>query len=150
MTSIFSYGTLMDRDLLSAILGHDLDSSQLKPAVLENHRAVCIAGASFPALVQDNNHNVTGMLITGLSRNDLKKIEYYEAGLYVTRDIDVTVTATGDICSALCYYEIVAPGFELIDETWSLEDWQRNKKPYLFKVQEVLTSDDLGTKDFPA
>jgi len=77
--SLFAYGTLQFAEVLRVLLdrvpGHT-------PGAVAGWRAAALAGRVYPGLVRAGDSEVTGMLITGLSLDELRLIDEYESGPY--------------------------------------------------------------------
>lgn len=122
---MFFFGTLMDRDVLTAVLGREVADGDVRPAVLDGWRRAGVAGRSYPMLVRHPAGRVEGLLVDGLDGDDRERLERYEGPEY--RVAALTVRADGGDVPAgvfLCRPEVEAGRRE-----WRLEDWRRRHKP---------------------
>jgi gamma-glutamylcyclotransferase (GGCT)/AIG2-like uncharacterized protein YtfP len=78
---LFFYGTLLDPDVQSLVLGRVLGAGDLTTAVLRHFRRVYIAGRSYPMIVPHHGGAVHGA-VTSLSRDELARIARYEGAGY--------------------------------------------------------------------
>lgn len=79
---LFFYGTLLDSDVQSAVLGRTLAQCDLLPAVLRHFRRVYIAGRRYPMVVPRRGGMVEGAVVERLNRDDLARIAIYEGDDY--------------------------------------------------------------------
>lgn len=80
MDPLFVYGTLRHLPLLELVLGRALPPDQCQPATVPDHLAYWVAGQAFPVLVQQSGAQAEGLLLTGLTPQDMARIGYYEGG----------------------------------------------------------------------
>jgi len=79
---LFFYGTLLDPDVQSAVLGRALARHDLTPAILRHFRRVYIAGRPYPMVVPHRGGLVEGAVAEHLSPDDLTRIALYEGEDY--------------------------------------------------------------------
>ena len=90
---VFAYGTLRDPNLLAVVLGH-VFSGVRRPAVIHGFRRAHVEGFDFPVIVREEGGRIDGILLEGLTEEDLVNLDAYEdvaAGLYDRVEGDVTV-----------------------------------------------------------
>jgi gamma-glutamylcyclotransferase (GGCT)/AIG2-like uncharacterized protein YtfP len=83
---LFVYGTLQFPEVLRALLGRMPAS---KPVTLDGWRAAALARRPYPGLVAANA-TVPGMLLTGLTAEELEILDEYESGPYDLREFSLT------------------------------------------------------------
>ncbi len=83
---LFAYGTLQFPEVLRVLLGRVPDCS---PMALEGWRAAALARRVYPGLVPADT-TVPGMLLTGLSEEELRVLDEYESGPYDLRRLSLT------------------------------------------------------------
>ena len=124
MRPLFVYGTLMDSDLLKAVLGRELRGVERMPARLADHAVERAQGAAFPMLVARPGAVAEGMLLIGLTRADMVRLEAYETALY-QREPCLAETTSGAVAAEL----FLATGrLKSSGEPWRLADWQARHK----------------------
>lgn len=99
----FVYGTLMSPDVLSYILPGT--SFNFTSAQLHGYRRYRLKNRRYPGVLPDtsgDSSSVNGMLVTGLSEDDLVKLHDYEGDEYEYREIEV-IAANGEIIRTSCY-----------------------------------------------
>jgi Gamma-glutamyl cyclotransferase, AIG2-like len=80
--AFFFYGTLMDRDLLSAVLGRRIWPHALRPAVLCGYRRSSVRGASYPVVLRQRGASVTGAILCGVGTAETARLCSYEGDGY--------------------------------------------------------------------
>jgi gamma-glutamylcyclotransferase (GGCT)/AIG2-like uncharacterized protein YtfP len=83
---LFAYGTLRFPETLRALLGRVPSASQ---ATLTGWRAAALAGRSYPGLVPANSE-VGGVVLDGLTAEEIRIIDAYEPDLYELRRVCVS------------------------------------------------------------
>jgi gamma-glutamylcyclotransferase (GGCT)/AIG2-like uncharacterized protein YtfP len=83
---LFVYGTLQFPEVLRALLGRIPDSSRV---ALNGWRAAALARRPYPGLVPANA-TVPGILLTGLTADELVVLDEYESGPYDLRQLSLT------------------------------------------------------------
>src|ERR1700742_1020342 len=78
----FFYGTLMDADLLSAVIGRRVRPTALKPALLRGFRRLAPNAFPYPIVIPDKSGSVNGVIIDGITPNEQKRLIAYESPGY--------------------------------------------------------------------
>ncbi len=116
MTALFFYGTLRDIELLSIVLGRSPE--RLSPETLPSYAVYWAKDNPFPMAVAEDGAEAEGLLIEGVSQDDLDRLDFYEGGFaYATLDLDI-----GDEANARVF--LPEPGMWEAGAPWSLHDWQ--------------------------
>ena len=96
--AVFVYGTLRDRGVLNAVLGHD--GAAGLPAWIDDHVALLARGHNFPMLRPDTDGRADGraegVLLTNLSAADIAALDAFEGETYQRRTMTV-MTASGQV-----------------------------------------------------
>lgn len=126
----FFYGTLMDREVLAAVLGR-VPPRLARPATLAGYRRVFRAGASYPVLVPAAGEAVAGVVVEGLGEGDARRLEAFEGSDYTPRE--VTVRLGGRPVPAWVF--IPTPGVPVTSRRWAPSDWRRRyRRQYLRRI----------------
>jgi len=137
---LFVFGSLMDPDLLSVVLGGAPDHLDREPARLAGYRRHRAEGEVFPVLVEDAAGRgwVDGLLLHGLTDGDLARILYYEGAEYAPHI--VTVTAAPRERRRRCRSRAFLSTGVLRDsgEPWELASWQSEEKPVALRLASEL------------
>lgn len=119
--ALFVYGTLLDEDVFSAVLGR---APPTVPAVLAGFRRHPVAHTAYPAIVVDADHTVSGHLVHDLSATELRRLDGFEGGDY--QRVVVTVTTSDGRQHPANVYVWRADPARLVDATWSFDDFLRS------------------------
>jgi hypothetical protein len=138
--NMFFFGTLMDVDMLSMVLGRIPASADREAAFLRGLRRVFIVNRPYPMLVQQTGGRVEGLLVSGLGERDMERLAYYEGWEYVTEPVTVRTLAGRSVET-----EMFSASSGVLPELrdWKLDFWQRKHKPEAL-VQASETMARLG------
>lgn len=90
---LFFYGTLMDLEVMSRVLGRQMPPDTLQPATLSGWRRVRALDQAYPILLADPAGAVEGRLASGLSAEDVARLDRYEGDGYDR--VEISVSAGG-------------------------------------------------------
>lgn len=107
------------KDVPDAIAG----LHSFKPAVLHGYLRRRVAYADYPGITKAEGRQVAGCLVTGLTRANLEKLDYFEGGQYERRRVKVRLlkkvgdaqgegNVEGDEVTAETYVFLVAKDLE--------------------------------------
>jgi len=85
--SLFVYGSLREPALRRSLLGRDVN---VEPAWLRGYAAYYLKNQPYPALRRLTSEVTPGLLITGLDRHDMRRLDAYEGELYWRRPLKVS------------------------------------------------------------
>lgn len=97
MHKLFIYGTLRDPNVLTLVIGRPFPGPR-SPAVLHGFRKRKVEGFDFPVIAPSPDGRVDGILIEGLTDEDITALDGYEdvsAGLYDRVEADVSIDEAG-------------------------------------------------------
>lgn len=121
MSDLFFYGTLRYVPLLELVLGRSSDQINLTEAELRGYGAYAVRDQIFPMVEKGEGRVTRGLLVQGLTPEDIDRLIYYEGGF----DYDLLTlplhTASGDTVQAEVF--VSEPGLWEPSTAWSLEDW---------------------------
>lgn len=138
--TFFFYGSLMDKELLEAVLGREADRLTIAPGWLTGYVAEIAERYSFPTLVETRSGRVHGIIVKNLTAADVERIAYFEDTEYASVTVDVT-TAAGDI-AAQTY--MATQTLKSSGKPWDFEAWQRKDKALLLAVTHKVMSEHYG------
>lgn len=138
--ALFVYGTLRHPPLLECVLGRNADAVG-EPATLPDHAVHWADGQIFPMITQAPGAVAEGLLLDGLSAQDIDRLDFYEGGFgYTLRPVTVQ-TAKGSVAAQVYFPD---PGLWAPAAPWSLQDWvSRDGELSLLAAQEVM--ERMGT-----
>lgn len=121
LASLFFYGTLRHAPLLAVVLGKDPERLEACPAVLADHAVRSVPGEPFPTLIAATGATGPGLLVRGLTEQDIARLQFYESGFdfdLVTLDV---LDSRGRSMPAQVFFP--KPGLCDAADDWSLRDW---------------------------
>ncbi|WP_298256565.1 NUDIX domain-containing protein [uncultured Litoreibacter sp.] len=115
---IVLFGTLTDPDLLQIVLGAVADA---QPVVLQDHAVFTAAGESFPLLLPSVGDQAKGLLLEGLTAQQVARLDYYEAPYGYALQPVVLADGRGA--------QVYRPTGDQYSKgaEWCLADWQRSQ-----------------------
>jgi gamma-glutamyl AIG2-like cyclotransferase len=136
----FFYGTLIDPDVLHAVLRRRIAPQLRRAAVLSGFRRVFRRDASYPVLVPDARSAVEGIVAGPLGQRDAVRLAAYEGPDYVRTDLPVRVEG-GPILRAAVF--LPCPACPATAREWTPEEWRRCFRPQFLK--RVRATQRAGT-----
>jgi len=121
VSDLFFYGTLRHQPLLELVLGRPLSQLTISQASLPNHAVYGVAGQAFPMIVQEQGSRAGGLLVQGLTSQDIERLTFYEGGFEYGLSVQTVEIADGSKAEARVFYP--EPGHWTPDALWSLQDW---------------------------
>lgn len=118
-TPLFFYGTLRAAEVRKAVLGYDVNNSQLHPASLAGYEVRRVEGASYPMLVRTPTPSiVNGLVMTQIDKAGLDRLDRFEGEDYQRITVDVLCA------SQQMKAQIYEPASHLkAAELWVFEKW---------------------------
>lgn len=137
MISLFFYGTLRHLPLLEIVLGRPADDIDVTPDVLPEHAVLAVAEGPFPCIVPRAGVFAEGVLVKGLSPQDIERLNFYE-GSFAYDLCDVTLQSGQ---TAQVYFP--QEGLWTPKTAWDLQQWEADWGALsCFAAREVM--DYLG------
>jgi len=134
----FFYGTLLDRDVASLVLGRRLPPQAYVPAALPGHARRRVKGASYPIVVRDPRGRVSGAIVGGLSVRDVERLAAFEGPRYRISTLRVRI---GGVTATVSVFEPLEERFQPTSGEWDLVAWQRRyKRAFLARVRPALSA----------
>jgi hypothetical protein len=128
----FFYGTLMDRDLLSAVLGRRVWPRALAPAVLRGYRRSSVHGASYPVVLPQRGGLVAGVILCGVSVVESARLSAYEGDGY-----ELVRTLAGEPLRTVLLFKPKPGFFDATPRRWTLAGWRLRHKRSAMKAVVV-------------
>ncbi len=119
MLNIFTYGSLMCRDIMFKVAGCRLGFSQ---ATLTNFLRSKIRDEEYPGIVPQRGSVVTGIIYFDLSAESINRLDIFEGELYRRQKVEV-ITENNSSVAAMTY--VIKPRYEdlLTGEEWSFSEF---------------------------
>ncbi|MFS4583162.1 NUDIX domain-containing protein [Phaeobacter sp. C3_T13_0] len=121
MVDLFVYGTLRHVPLLELVLGAQGAALDVIPAHLPDHGAFTVVNQPFPAIEARSGHSAQGLLLRGLTQDDMDALNFYEGGFdYALQRVEVQLDAGGHAAADVYFPE---PGLWETGDPWDLTEW---------------------------
>jgi hypothetical protein len=134
----FFYGTLLDQDVATLVLGRRLPPMAFVPAALPRHARRRVKGASYPIVVRDPKSEVAGAIVVGLSPRDVGRLAAYEGPRYRIAPLKVRLAGT---MATVSVFEPLEERFQPTGGAWDLVSWQRRfKRAFIARVRPALSA----------
>ncbi|EBA17674.1 tellurite resistance protein [Roseobacter sp. SK209-2-6] len=138
MVDLFLYGTLRYVPLLELVLGRGGDALKTAAANLPEHQVFQVQDQPFPAIAAAEGEQAKGILVRGLSQEDLEALNYYEGGFdYALQPVEVTLENDESV-GAEVYFP--TPGAWQLANPWSLQDWVEDWGALSLRAAEEVMS----------
>lgn len=135
---VFVYGTLMDRDVLAAVLNAPkIPLTRLTPATLNGHRRFALKGRAYPSLAPDADSMVQGLVFQGCTPREWQYLLAYEDVEYTCATVRVEVGQGQDVAKAEARVFLGGPQHLRLDagHDWSFDFWtHRHKRHYVRRL----------------
>ncbi len=142
--TFFFYGSLMDLELLEAVIDRKAGHLAFRPGWLTGYVAETAHGYTFPTLVERPHGRVNGLITHGLTEDDVARIAYFEDTEYAPTTVDVT-TAETDIAAQVF---MATTSLRSTGEPWDFTHWRRHHKPLLVAVTRKVMREHYGITPF--
>lgn len=131
----FFYGTLMDADVLGAVIGRA--GAVGSPARLAGFRRTFAAGKHYPIIVPDSSSQVEGIAVAGLGAEEEAALRFYEGANYTVETVRIDLPEAGESAEALVFtplkLESAGPA------GWDLRVWQHETKPnFMVRLRKMM------------
>ncbi len=122
----FFYGTLMDPDVLAAVIGRRMLPGRMKPATLAGFRRVGLKGTPYPAIVPGAAaETVAGVVVAELAAADVRNLKRFEGAAYGIETMSVSLDDGGSKSASVF---VPMKGMATTDREWDFEAWRRRHK----------------------
>jgi gamma-glutamylcyclotransferase (GGCT)/AIG2-like uncharacterized protein YtfP len=117
MADLFTYGTLMDQDIMTEVSGASLTA---EPATLKNYARFRVKNEMYPGICPKPMKTVEGMLYRKVPQHILEKLDVFETPLY-RREIVTIHPVNGKRQPAYTFVILPENRHRLSKETWTYE-----------------------------
>ena len=123
--ALFTFGTLMDADLLTLVCQQDMDSLVIEAAVVPGRSRRWVLDDHYPVLVDELGRSTDGLIIRGLEQEALNRIVFFEGEEFNLEPLSVQ-KANGDREQVQYFADTNLK--EISTSEWVLSEWQRTTK----------------------
>lgn len=131
---LFAYGTLLDPDVRSIVLGRPCPDGEGRPALLRGYVRVAVVGEAFPALAEDPAGAVEGRLFRLRDEVERRRVQFFEGHAQTLVESVVECSASGPVSALAC---LGSTGLVLGGEGWDFEAWGQSHKPAYLAATEA-------------
>ncbi|MFM2043970.1 MAG: hypothetical protein RLY86_2546 [Pseudomonadota bacterium] len=143
---LFAYGTLMDPDVRSLVLGRESPAGEGVAAVLPGYRRLTVAEEVYPTVLPHSDGQVEGLLVPLRSAIERERVQFFEGLELLLTERPVVCSRRGALTALVC---TSAPTIRTVELAWDLTDWQRqHKDSYLIASRRYM--DGFGRLDVTA
>lgn len=119
---LFVYGTLVFPEVIEALTGRVPESI---PAILHGYVRYTVAGQVYPGIVKHRDSSVEGLLYTGITPEELERLNEYEDTFYELMTLDV-IAGTKNLKAFV--YVVPLSSIGVLDDTpWDPELFRKNQ-----------------------
>lgn len=122
---LFFFGSLMDPDLVRLVLDREIADVTFTPAALLGYERLRAKNESFPIIMPTPGGRVEGMLVGGLTADDVLRIRWYESDDYALQPCLVGI---GDRRHEAHVF-LATETLEAEDIAWDFAHWAATEKP---------------------
>ncbi|PUZ59229.1 hypothetical protein GQ55_4G023600 [Panicum hallii var. hallii] len=119
--SVFVYGSLMADEVVRAILKRVPPAA---PALLPNYHRFNIKGRIYPAILPVESKKVEGMVIMGVTDEELQVLDAFEDVEYTRTRVEISLADSSEKMLADTYVWSDAEDSNLYGE-WDFEEWKK-------------------------
>ncbi|MEG3617614.1 gamma-glutamylcyclotransferase family protein [Magnetovibrio sp. PR-2] len=127
---VFFYGTLLDTDVLTRVVGHAVPSTRLIPGTIQGYQRVYVQGEAFPTLVEGAGV-IDGLVYRTCGPKDWERIFAYERAEYdLAQERAQTEQGAFDV-----HVFVKGKTQRATDKHWDYPSWRRlHKRSYLRSI----------------
>lgn len=119
---MFFYGTLRHLPLLEMVLGRAVLTLNVKAVQLPDHAVYWVKDEPFPMIQPLNGATADGLLVQGLTEEDVARLQFYEGGFDFGLTAIIVQSPIADPVHAQMFF--CDPDAWQAGAEWSLADWQ--------------------------
>jgi gamma-glutamylcyclotransferase (GGCT)/AIG2-like uncharacterized protein YtfP len=123
--TVFFYGTLVDADVLAAVLGRQVLVGEVVPGELAGFSRRRAVGVSYPVLAREEGGHVAGSVLLKADSGDIRRLNAFEGGEYRAARGTVRLADGSEI---VAWYFTALAHLVAEPQEWVLAEWQRQAK----------------------
>lgn len=139
--SLFFYGTLMDRNLLSQVVGRRIWPRALRPAMVRGWRRRAVCGASYPVALRERGASIKGVVLAGVTRVECALLSEFEGNRYEL--VPALAQLPAEPLGRVFFFRPKRGAFTLASGPWSLASWRLRHRA---SVVHALTAAKGGAR----
>ena len=134
MTDLFFFGSLRDRALLELVLGRPVSDRDIAPARAPGFATFALADEAYPFLAEAAGAAAQGIVVSGISSDDLERLTYFEETEYGLQPI--TIESAG-VRREVQHFASTGKA-ATTDGLWDYNAWLRDEKPVAMEAASEL------------
>ncbi len=137
MQNIFVYGTLQSTEIVKKLTGKSFKNA---PAVLPGYKRYFVKDCDYPALIQQNDTETTGLVLENVDDLSLDIISFYEGDEYEKRQVQVFTDGKSEKALTFVWAKEIDL---LLDSEWDFHRFEKESLEHYLTVviPEILESD---------
>lgn len=136
----FFFGTLLDEEVLNFVVDRAVPAADKRPATLVDYRRVKARDVTYPIIVPRPGAVVAGLLVSGISPDEAKRLIAYEGKNYDL--VSLPVVAGKRQRDARVFVPVGSGGLTPLDQDWTFEEWTRlHRDEFVARVRQWKTAD---------
>lgn len=138
MQALFTYGTLMSEDIVTAVIGF---VPEKKPGKITGFRRHAVKNAHYPGIKPAGSSAVEGLVYFDIDQQSWQRLDLFEGDMYARQEVVVVLE---DGMQMQAYVYVVKPEFfsSLADHDWSFARFKKSGK-----ISFVTDYDGFGSLD---
>jgi gamma-glutamylcyclotransferase (GGCT)/AIG2-like uncharacterized protein YtfP len=128
MQNIFVYGTLQSPEIVKKLTGKSFKTS---PAILQGYKRYCVKECDYPAVIQQKEAEISGMVLENVDKLSLDIISFYEGDEYEKKILPVLVNVLMKNAIAFIW---IADINNLKKEEWNFEEFEKRRLEHYLEV----------------
>lgn len=143
----FFFGSLMDPDVLSIVLGRPLAEHERVPATLHGYTRLVVSEETYPALRPEPGGKVHGLMAEQLSEEDGRRICFFEGEEFRLEEHELEL-ASGERRRAVAF--MLTENYGTEHQHWDFGHWRAAYKSSFLEMTEewMALYGDPGNPDF--
>lgn len=129
MADLFTYGTLMDADIMASVCGH---RGQTIAAHLKHYQCKQVKNEAYPAIIAKPMKKTKGLLYRNIPDIAITKLDAFEGDQY-RREIVTVHLANGKRQPAYCYVWLNEYRALISTKDWSFDAFIKKDKQAFYK-----------------
>jgi len=125
--TFFFFGTLRDAVLLECVIGRSTDHLMMQDGWIDGFAARRANNETFPVLIEQPDARLPGVIVTGLSEEDMSRIRFFEDTFYEASPVTVQ-TKKGPRPSMMF---LMTDLTQATNDIWTFETWAERDRAVL-------------------
>jgi len=134
--TFFFFGTLRDQGLLESVLGRTSTHLTKTDGWIDGFATRRAKDETFPVLIEEDGARLSGIVVEGLSDNDMARIRFFEDTFYEASSVTVETNEGHKLAQMF----LVTDPTQATDDVWSFESWSERDRAILRHMAVAFVS----------